>query len=118
MRDIEEHGMIALAMGWIGTVGTIGAYVMLSRGTWHSGSLRYAALNGIGGLLAAGASAAYGAWPSVTSNLLWSAVALHSAVMNVRARRAERIAVVVQLPVRTTDPEPPTGPQPIILSAA
>ena len=73
MRDIEGHGVIAAAMGWIGTVGTIGAYVMLSRGRWHSASLRYAALNGIGGLLAAGASAAYGAWPSVASNLLWSA---------------------------------------------
>ena len=57
--------MIAAAMGWIGTFGTIGAYVMLSRGSWHSSSLRYAALNGIGGLLGAAASAAYGAWPSV-----------------------------------------------------
>ena len=40
--------MIAAAMGWIGTFGTIGAYVMLSRGSWHSASLRYAALNGVG----------------------------------------------------------------------
>ncbi len=111
--------MIALAMGWIGTVGTMGAYVMLSRGTWHSKSLRYAALNGIGGLLCAGATAAYGAWPSVTSNLLWSGVALHSAIVTLHARRAaRRVAVVHQLPVRPTDPEPPTGPQPILLSAA
>ena len=105
-------------MGWIGTVGTIGAYVMLSRGSWHSASLRYAALNGIGGLLAAGASAAYGAWPSVTSNLLWSGVALHSAIMNVRARRAERIAVVLRCRSARPTPSRPTGPQPIILSAA
>jgi hypothetical protein len=118
MRDIEEHGMIAAAMGWIGTVGTIGAYVMLSRGRWHSTSLRYAALNGIGGLLGASASAAYGAWPSVTSNLLWSCVALHSAVVTVRERRAQRIAVVTRLPVIPSDPEPPTGPQPVLLSAA
>ena len=119
MRDNEEHGMIALAMGWIGTVGTIGAYVMLSRGSWHAASLRYAALNGTCGLLAGGAAAAYGAWPSVTSNLLWSAVALHSAVRTLHARRAARqVAVVHQPPVRPTDPEPPTGPQPILLSAA
>ena len=69
MRDIEEHRVIAAAMGWIGTVGTIGAYVMLSRGHWHSASLRYAALNGAGGLLCGAASAAYGAWPSVASNV-------------------------------------------------
>ncbi len=94
MRDIEGHGVIAAAMGWIGTVGTIGAYVMLSRGRWHSASLRYAALNGIGGLLAAGASAAYGAWPSVASNLLWSGVALHSAIVTVRERGARRSVVL------------------------
>lgn len=110
--------MTAAAMGWIGTVGTIGAYLMLSRGRWNSTSLRYAALNGIGGVLGAGASMAYGAWPSVTSNLLWSCVALHSAVATVRARHAERIAVVVPLPDHPSDPEPPTGPQPVLLSAA
>ena len=96
--------MIAAAMGWIGTIGTIGAYVMLSRGHWQSASLRYAALNGIGGLLCATASAAYGAWPSVASNVLWSAVALHSAVSTLLARRRQPLAVVV--PLRPLDPEP------------
>ena len=92
--------MIAAAMGWIGTFGTIGAYVMLSRGSWHSASLRYAALNGVGGLLAAAASAAYGAWPSVASNLLWSLVALHSAIATLRERHVRRLADVEHLPVR------------------
>jgi len=113
--------MIAAAMGWIGTVGTISAYVMLSRGRWQPASLRYALLNGVGGLLAAAASAAYGAWPSVASNLLWSAVAVHSAVTTLHARRTERVAVrlaeVRELPSRPTDPEPPTGPQPVLLAA-
>ena len=110
--------MIAAAMGWIGTFGTIGAYVMLSRGSWHSASLRYAALNGIGGLLGAAASAAYGAWPSVASNLLWSCIALHSAIGTLRERRARPVAVVERLPVVDHDPEPPTGPQPVLLNAA
>ena len=117
--------MIAAAMGWIGTVGTISAYVMLSRGRWQPASLRYALLNGVGGLLAAAASAAYGAWPSVASNLLWSAVAVHSAVTTLHARRtarvaervAEAVAEVRELPSRPTDPEPPTGPQPVLLAA-
>ena len=97
--------MIAAAMGWIGTVGTIGAYVMLSRGHWHSASLRYAALNGAGGLLCGAASAGYGAWPSVASNVVWSAVALHSAVMTLRERRLAGRATVV--PLRPV-PDPPT----------
>jgi hypothetical protein len=109
--------MIAAAMGWIGTVGTISAYVMLSRGRWQPASLRYALLNGVGGLLAAAASAAYGAWPSVASNLLWSAVAVHSAVTTLHARRSERVAEVRELPARPSDPEPPTGPQPVLLAA-
>ena len=95
--------MLAAAMGWIGTFGTIGAYVMLSRGSWHSSSLRYAALNGVGGLLAAAASAAYGAWPSVASNLLWSCVALHSAIVTLRDRHAQRLAEVEPLPLRPAE---------------
>jgi hypothetical protein len=117
MRDIEEHGMIASAMGWIGTVGTISAYILLSRGRWSSASLRYSAINGVGGLLCAGASAAYGAWPSVTSNLVWAVIAAHSVMTTLRERRTGRLGVVRQLPVRPSDPEPPTGPQPVLLAA-
>ena len=98
--------MIALAMGWTGTLGTIGAYVMLSRGSWHAASLRYAALNGVCGLLAASASVAYGAWPSVASNLLWSCVAAHSVVGTLRQRRSGQVA-----PVRRLTPEAEPGSQ-------
>jgi hypothetical protein len=119
MKDIEEHGMIAAAMGWIGTIGSISAYVLLSRGQWHATSLRYSALNGVAGVLAGGASAVYGAWPSVVSNLLWSGIALHSALVTLHGRRsADRLADVVRLPVIDHDPEPPTGPQPVLLRAA
>ncbi len=95
--------MIAAAMGWIGTLGTISAYLMLSRGHWHAASLRYAAINGVGGLLGAAASAAYGAWPSAASNLIWSGVAVQSAVLELRRRqserrRTERLAEVTHLP--------------------
>lgn len=109
--------MIASAMGWIGTVGTISAYVLLSRGRWSSASLRYSAINGVGGLLCAGASAAYGAWPSTTSNLLWAAIAAQSVVATLWERRTDRIALVQQLPARPSDSEPPTGPQPVLLAA-
>ena len=49
------------------------------------------------------------------SNLLWSCIAAHSAFMTLRERRSERVAVVTQL--FDHDPEPPTGPQPVLLAA-
>jgi hypothetical protein len=96
--------MIAAAIGWIGTIGTMGAYLMLSRGHWRATSIRYAAFNGVGGLLCGAAAAGYGAWPSVASNLVWSLVALHSLVTTLVQRRSLTLAPVV--PLRPLDPEP------------
>jgi hypothetical protein len=99
--------MLIATLGWLGTLGTFGAYVLLSRGWLQSHSLTYSTLNVIGGLLAACASAAYGAWPSVVSNIVWAAVGLHAAGQTLaedhRAewRRADRPARV-----QTTDPVP------------
>ncbi|HEX6148698.1 hypothetical protein [Nocardioides sp.] len=99
--------MIALAMGWIGTIGSIAAYVLLSRGRWHATSLRYSALNGVAGLLAGTASAVYGAWPSVGSNLLWAAIAAHSALTTLRARRsASRWPVLARVSSYKGRPQP------------
>jgi hypothetical protein len=80
--------MIASAMGWIGTIGSICAYLLLSRGRWDATSLRYSLLNFVAGALAGSASALYGAWPSVGSNVLWCAIAVHSAVTTLRKRRS------------------------------
>jgi hypothetical protein len=118
--------MIAAAMGWIGTLGTISAYVMLSRGRWNAGSIRYGVLNLLGGLLGAAGSTAYGAWPSVASNLIWACVALQSIVVTMQARRAvtvlaeEPVVEPVDEPVRphAADPWPDTLKMPAILNAA
>jgi hypothetical protein len=113
----EQTGtsMIAAALGWVGTVGTIGAYVLLSRGRWHATSLRYGALNGFAGLVGAAGSTLYGAWPSVASNLLWSCVAAHTVVMTWCERRAAREAVVTELGL---DCEPSAGELPELARAA
>ena len=108
--------MVAAALGWVGTIGTIGAYVLLSRGLWHATSIRYAALNGVAGLLGAVGSSLYGAWPSVASNLLWSAVAAHSIVAT---RRERRVARPDERPVAPdTDLEPRSGDVPVLARAA
>ena len=71
--------MLIATLGWLGTLGTFGAYLLLSRGWLATHSLTYSMLNVIGGLLAACASAAYGAWPSVVSNVVWAVVGLQAA---------------------------------------
>jgi hypothetical protein len=107
--------MIAATLGWVGTVGTFGAYVLLSRGLWHATSIRYAALNGVAGLLGAIGSSLYGAWPSVVSNLLWAGVASHSIVLTYRERRGARPSDPVEL---ITQPEPRAGEVPVLARAA
>ena len=107
--------MVAAVLGWVGTVGTFGAYVLLSRGLWHATSIRYAALNGVAGLLGAIGSSLYGAWPSVVSNLLWSGVATCSIVSTYRERRGARRAVPAEL---DTDTEPRTSDVPVLARAA
>ena len=109
--------MIAALMGWIGTLGSIGAYFMLMQGRWQAASLRYSVLNGLAGLLAGTASALYGAWPSAASNFLWAGIATHSVVGIVRARRRPRLAVVTGLPFRDPDPEP-VATEPALLARA
>ncbi|WP_154402737.1 CBU_0592 family membrane protein [Nocardioides speluncae] len=99
--------MLASAMGWIGTIGGISAYVLLSRGRWDATSLRYSLLNFVAGALAGAASAVYGAWPSVGSNVLWCAIAVHSAVTTLRKRRARAvIAEPASFPDHTGEPPP------------
>jgi hypothetical protein len=80
--------MFALVMGWVGTIGSIWAYVLLSRGRVDANSLRYSALNLVAGVLAGCASALYGAWPSVGANVVWCAIAVHSGVTTLRTRRS------------------------------
>lgn len=70
--------MLATAVGWVGTAGTLGAYLMLTQGRLHATSLTYALLNTTGGLLGAFASAAFGAWPSATANLIWALISLRT----------------------------------------
>jgi hypothetical protein len=104
--------MITALMGWLGTLGSISAYFLLAQGRWQSTSLRYSTLNGVAGILAGAASAVYGAWPSVASNLVWVVIALHSAMNTLRLRRSGRLVVVAESRVRDR------GPRSVLLNAA
>lgn len=72
--------MFAAALGWLGTIGTFVAYLLLWRGHVTSSSRRYGAMNAVGGLLGGSASVIYGAWPSAASNFVWAAIGIHTVV--------------------------------------
>ena len=76
--------MIAALLGWVGTIGTIAAYVLMTNGKLVATSRRYAAMNVVGGLLAGVSATAYAAWPSVVSNLVWASIGAWSLVSAMR----------------------------------
>lgn len=92
--------MLATVLGWVGTSGTLGAYLMLSRGRLTSTSTTYALMNVVGGLLASTASATFGAWPSATANLLWALISLRTLTIGVRDRNLGPVLVQRWLLVR------------------
>lgn len=90
--------MLATWLGWLGTCGTLGAYVLLSRGQLSAKSKRYAAMNLVGGLLAGTACVLYGGWPAAVSNYVWAVIGMHSLI---RASRRDPAAapLLVRTPV-------------------
>lgn len=73
-------------LGWVGTVGTLSAYVLLWRGWVSSDALHYSLLNTVGGLLAGAGAFAYGAWPAMVSNALWALIGLNGVISALRRR--------------------------------
>lgn len=96
--------MLVATLGWLGTAGTFGAYVLLSRGWLASHSVTYSTLNVVGGVLGALASAAYGAWPNVASNVVWAAVGLHAVTTTLAQRRPAVPRLTGVEPVESREP--------------
>lgn len=82
----SEETLVAAALGWLGTVGTFIAYILLVRGRITPASSSYAAMNVLGGVFCGSASVVYHAWPSVASNFVWSAVGIHTLLVSLRRR--------------------------------
>lgn len=89
--------MVAAGLGWVGTIGTMVAYILQSRGRLAPASRTYATMNVVGGILGGTSSMVYGAWPSVASNVVWAGVGAWSLVStsleSARARRSAFAAV-------------------------
>jgi hypothetical protein len=86
----HEILVLATSLGWVGAVGTVAAYGLMSRRRLDAHSMRFQTINVVGaGLLAVSALSA-GNWPSLVSNFVWMYFGLHTLV---KARR--RLAAAV-----------------------
>lgn len=86
--------MLIELLGWLGVVGTLTAYLLAARGRLASESVPYAVLNAVGGALCAVAAGAVGAWPSMASSVIWSAVGVHALGSALIARLRPRGVVI------------------------
>ena len=88
--------VVAATGGWIGAVGTVGAYAMVSQRRMEAHSLRFQLINvACAALLSASALSVHN-WPSMASNLVWMLIGVHALL---GARQALRAAVTDRLRV-------------------
>lgn len=97
-------GLIGSVLGWIGTVGTFSAYVLIWRGWLDSSAMRYSVLNAAGGFMAAIGAFAYGAWPAFGSNLVWGAIGVHGIIVALRRKAAASKAAAAHTPMQAFSP--------------
>jgi len=78
---------LVTALGWVGAVTCLVAYVFVTRGTWSPTSGRYQLANVVSGLFMGLVAANSGVWPSVVTNAVWALVGGHAVAVVLRARR-------------------------------
>lgn len=78
---------LVTALGWVGAVTCLVAYVLVTRGRWSPTSGRYQAANVVSGLFMGLVAASSGVWPSVVTNAVWALVGVHAVGVVLRARR-------------------------------
>ena len=84
----------ASSLGWVGAVGTVGAYALVSQGRLHAHSVRFQMVNVVCGTLLALSALSVHSWPSTMSNLVWAAIGVHALL---GSRQAIRAAVTDRL---------------------
>ena len=63
--------MLASTLGWVGAIGTVGAYALVSQRKLDAHSTRFQAINVLGAGLLAISAVTHGSWPSAASNVVW-----------------------------------------------
>lgn len=73
-------------LGWVGALGILAAYGLLTVGRWRSESLRYQGANTVAAVALVVWAVSIGAWQSVLLNVVWAAVGLVGVVRALRHR--------------------------------
>ncbi len=85
----EMELVVASTVGWVGAVGTVGAYALMSQRRLDAHSLRFQTINvACAALLSVSALSVHN-WPSMASNLVWMGIGVHALLGTRQARRAE-----------------------------
>lgn len=102
---------LVTALGWVGAVTCLVAYVCVTRGRWSPTSGRYQAANVVSGLFMGLVAASSGVWPSVVTNAVWAVVGVHAVgvVLRARRQRAREVAATAAGGPDTDGPEVPDG---------
>lgn len=113
---------VITALGWVGAVTCLIAYVFVTRGTWAPTSGRYQLANVISGLFMGLVAASSGVWPSVVTNAVWAVVGTHAVMVVLRARRQRAQQRVAQaesaaLPTQAGAPAVESAPETVGLAA-
>ncbi len=85
---------IAMALGWVGAIGSMGAYYLVSTGRFHPESLRYHALNMAACALLSVACFATSAWPNLVVNVLFVVIGVRM-TWRIRHRLVARVKVLL-----------------------
>jgi hypothetical protein len=84
---------VVTAIGWIGAVTCVGAYGLVSRGTWSVSSRRFQVAN-VAAALMMGLVAVRGhVWASVAANAVWAVIGTRTVATLMRARRTQAEAM-------------------------
>ncbi|CAN5360997.1 hypothetical protein BH11ACT1_BH11ACT1_13040 [soil metagenome] len=82
------HALVTV-IGWIGAVTCVGAYGLVSRGTWSVSSRRFQVANVAAALMMCLVAARGHVWASVAANLVWAVIGARTIATVMRARRAQ-----------------------------
>jgi hypothetical protein len=70
---VSTHALLIIStLGWVGALGTVGAYALVSQRRLDAQSLRFQAINAVGAGMLALSALSHDNWPSAASNLLWA----------------------------------------------
>ncbi len=70
--------MVATSVGWVGAVGTVGAYALVSRSRLDANSMRFQTVNVVSAGLLAVSALSVTTGRRLVSNLVWAALGVHA----------------------------------------